>query len=141
MNFFREIAQKPWLPIEGPAEQLNVRAFAVPRAALGLRVLLIALSILFTMLVVAYGDRMGLGDWRSMPKPWLLWPNTVFLILASAAMQWALTGARRGPRRRHDDCQDYAADDPVQAEGEQKGQTRMVPHRQHRDRKDAQFHR
>ena len=97
MNFFREIAQKPWLPIEGPAEQLeDVRAFALPRSALGLRVLLIAISVLFTMLVVSYGDRMVFGDWRSLPKSWLLWPNTVMLFLASAAMQWALTGARRG---------------------------------------------
>jgi cytochrome c oxidase subunit 3 len=97
VNFFREIAQKPWLPIEGPAEELeDVRAFALPRSALGLRVLLIAVSILFMMMVVAYGDRMILQDWRAMPEHWLLWPNTLVLICASAALQWALTSARAG---------------------------------------------
>lgn len=97
MNFFREITTKPWLTAEGAGKaQGDARAFALPRSTLGLRVLLIAISILFSMLVVAYSDRMVLGDWRAVPKPWLLWPNTVLLVFASGAMQWALTGARRG---------------------------------------------
>ena len=97
MNFFREITTKPWLTAAGAGEaQGDARAFALPRSTLGLRVLLIVVSVLFSMLVVAYSDRMVLGDWRPVPKPWLLWPNTVLLVFASAAMQWALTSAWRG---------------------------------------------
>ncbi len=97
MNFFREITIKPWLTAEGAGEaQGDAKAFALPPSALGLRVLLIAVSILFSMLVVAYSDRMVLGDWRPVPKPWLLWLNTLLLVCASAAMQWALNCARRG---------------------------------------------
>ncbi len=39
---------------------------------------------------------MGLADWRSLPKPWLLWPNTAMLILSSVALQLACVSARRG---------------------------------------------
>jgi cytochrome c oxidase subunit 3 len=97
VNFFREITKKPWLTAGSPAEELgDNRAFALLQSTLGLRVLLIAVSVLFSMLVIAYSDRMVLTDWRPMPEPWLLWPNTVLLVFASAAMQWALTSVRGG---------------------------------------------
>jgi cytochrome c oxidase subunit 3 len=63
---------------------------------LGLRVFLAVVTVLFSLLVVAYADRMAAADWRSLPVPWLLWLNTVMLILSSVALQWAWGGARWG---------------------------------------------
>ncbi|MFQ5784768.1 MAG: cytochrome c oxidase subunit 3 [Alphaproteobacteria bacterium] len=65
-------------------------------AKLGLRVFIVVASVLFSLSVVAYGDRMTLGDWRPLPEPWLLWLNTAILISSSVALQRALVSARRG---------------------------------------------
>jgi cytochrome c oxidase subunit 3 len=39
--------------------------------------------------------RQGLGDWRALPVPKLLWFNTGVLVLSSIALQWAHSAARR----------------------------------------------
>jgi cytochrome c oxidase subunit 3 len=97
VNFFREITKKPWLTAEGPGEELREEgAFALPKAALGLRVFLLVVTVLFSLFVIAYSDRMLFTDWRAMPEPWLLWPNTLMLILASLAFHGATISARRG---------------------------------------------
>src|SRR3546814_6754859 len=76
------------------------KAFFLPSATLGLRVLLAAITVLFSLLLVAYHDRMMMGgDWRALPDPWLLWPNTVVLIVSSISLQWASLSARRGEIR------------------------------------------
>ena len=53
-------------------------------------------TVVFSLFVVAYGDRMTLSDWRPLPEPWLLWLNTGILMVSSAAMQWATVSARQG---------------------------------------------
>ena len=96
MNFFREIAQKPWLAAEGPDREIRAPvAFALPQATLGLRVLLVVISVLFSLFIIVYSDRMLFPDWHAMPEPWLLWPNTAMLILASVALHGATLGTRR----------------------------------------------
>jgi cytochrome c oxidase subunit 3 len=65
-------------------------------ATLGLRVFLAVATVLFSLLVVAYADRMTVVDWRPLSEPWLLWLNTALLILSSMALQWAAVSARRG---------------------------------------------
>ncbi len=96
MSIFRALTEKPWL-VEGPVYQLHAgREFFLPRVVLGLRVFLAVVAVLFSLLVVAYADRMSLADWRPLPEPWLLWPNTALLILSSIALQWARTAANRG---------------------------------------------
>ncbi len=97
MNLFRQLTEKPWETGPGtPADLHDGGAFSLPTPALGLRVLLTVITVLFSLLIVAYADRMGLGDWRPLPEPWLLWLNTAMLILSSAALHWACVGARRG---------------------------------------------
>ena len=97
MNFFREIAQKPWLAAEGPGDDIrDAVAFALPRATLGLRVLLVVVSVIFSLFIIAYSDRMLFPDWHAMPEPWLLWPNTAMLVLAGVALHAASLSARRG---------------------------------------------
>ncbi len=97
VSFFRQLTDKPWVTAQGVIDDLHTgREFFLPTAKLGLRVFLAVVTVLFTILAVAYADRMALADWRPLPEPWLLWPNTAVLILSSVAMQWAHISARRG---------------------------------------------
>ena len=97
MSLLHQLTEKPWVKGQGSVVALHDgRAFRLPTAKLGLRVFLAVVTVLFSLLVVAYADRMAAADWRSLPLPWLLWLNTVMLILSSAALQWAWGGARWG---------------------------------------------
>ena len=40
-------------------------------------------TVIFSLFVVSYSDRMLIHDWRSLSEPWLLWINTAILILTS----------------------------------------------------------
>src|ERR687891_333806 len=97
VSFLHQLMGKPWVKGEGSVVALHDwRAFPLPTVTLGLRVFLAVVTVLFSLLVVAYADRMVAADWRSLPVPWLLWLNTVMLILSSVALQWAWGGARWG---------------------------------------------
>ena len=97
MNFLHELMKKPWLEESGTVVELQASgAFALPTATLGLRVFLAVVTVLFSLLVVAYADRMTAGDWRPLPEPWVLWLNTVALVLGSVGLQRSLTAANRG---------------------------------------------
>lgn len=100
MGLFQQITEKSWVAGHGEVvDRHDRRAFFLPSATLGLRVLLAAITVLFSLLVVAYADRMVFGDWQALPEPWLLWLNTVVLIVSSVAMQWATITGRRGDIR------------------------------------------
>lgn len=101
MGLFQQITEKPWVASDHKVVDLrDHKAFFLPSATLGLRVLLAAITVLFSLLLVAYHDRMMMGgDWRALPDPWLLWPNTVVLIVSSISLQWASLSARRGEIR------------------------------------------
>lgn len=96
MSLIRQIAEKPWLaaPAEG-ADAGGGVTFDLPTAKVGLRVLLTAISVLFSLLAVAYSDRLEVADWRPMAKPWMLWVNTALLIASSIALEWARISAER----------------------------------------------
>ena len=97
MNFFHQLKEKPWAPIQGNVVDLHTgSAFSVPTATLGLRVFLAVVTVLFSLLIMAYGSRMEFEDWRHAPQLWLLWLNTAMLVSSSVAMQWAKIAARRG---------------------------------------------
>lgn len=97
MNFFRQLTEKPWLPMQGTVvDSHDGSAFSVPTSTLGLRVFLAVVTVLFSLLIMAYGSRMEFEDWRPVPQSRLLWLNTATLILSSVAMQWARIAARRG---------------------------------------------
>ena len=96
MNLFEALTEKPW-EVEGEIVDPGVGDGEVlPPAYLGLKVLLAVVAVIFSLLVVTYAGRMGLGDWRPLHEPWLLWPNTAVLILSSIALHWAVMNARRG---------------------------------------------
>lgn len=96
MNIFRQLAEKPWLPPEESIAGLQgSQAVATPTVRVGLKLFLVVVGVLFFLLTITYAGRMAFEDWRPMPQPWLMWQNTIMLILASVAMQWAHTAAKR----------------------------------------------
>ena len=97
MSFFHQLTEKPWAPTQGTVVELHDgRAFSVPTATLGVRVFLAVVTVLFSLLIMAYGSRMEFEDWRPSPPLRLLWLNTAMLALSSVAMQWAKIASRRG---------------------------------------------
>ncbi|MEE8308275.1 MAG: cytochrome c oxidase subunit 3 [Gammaproteobacteria bacterium] len=97
MKFFEEIQRKPWMAdqIEGDNAH-DGTASNLPTAQLGLRVLLGAITVLLSLFIIAYSDRMTVIDWRPLAEPWLLWLNTAVLIVSSLAIQRGLVAAREG---------------------------------------------
>ena len=97
MGLFQQLTEKPWVAGHNRVVDAHDRsAFFLPSATLGLRIFLAVVTVLFSLLVVAYADRMTLADWRPLPEPWLLWLNTAILIMSSVGLQWASVSARRG---------------------------------------------
>ena len=96
MGIFRELGKKPWLTGQADADILHDQeAFFLPAGKVGLRMFLVVVTVIFALLIIAYGDRMGFSNWRPMPEPWLLWLNTALLVASSFAMQWARNATRR----------------------------------------------
>jgi len=97
VSFFRQLTEKPWEPMQGNVVSLHEgSAFSMPPVTLGLRVFLAVVTVLFSLLIMAYGARMEFEDWRPAPQPSLLWLNTAMLVSSSVAMQWAKIAVRRG---------------------------------------------
>ena len=71
-------------------------ALSLPSVKVGLGVFLAVATSLFALLISAYHMRMNEDDWISLPVPWVLWPNTGVLILASVAMHVTRGAAQRG---------------------------------------------
>ena len=97
MNFFQQLKQKPWAAEQGAVDDLHEGGeFSLPMPQFGLRVFLGVATVLFTLFIVVYLERMAFPDWRSLHEPWVLWVNTAVLILSSVAFQWAWINADRG---------------------------------------------
>ena len=97
MSLFQTLTEKPWLVGQGTIVDLRAGpAFRMPKVTLGLRIFLAVVTVVFTLLVVAYLDRMAIADWRPVPEPLLMWLNIIVLFASSVAMQWAANSARRG---------------------------------------------
>ena len=95
MSLFSQLTEKPWVATDGPAEDLAPgRMSSMPTARFGLRFVLITVTIVFSAIVIVYTERMAFNDWRPMPETWLLWLNTVILVLSSVALQRASSCAR-----------------------------------------------
>jgi cytochrome c oxidase subunit 3 len=97
VSFLRQLTEKPWEPMPGAFMDARTgSAFSVPTATLGLWVFLAVVTMLFSLMIMAYGSRMEFEDWRPAPQLSLLWLNTATLVLGSVAMQWARIAVRRG---------------------------------------------
>ncbi|KKB11703.1 cytochrome C oxidase [Devosia geojensis] len=86
---------KPWLQVDAAG---TLAQSAEPRqpAQVGLGVFLAVVGSLFALLISAYVLRAEMTDWQAVPLPFIVWPNTLCLIVASLALEWARAGATRG---------------------------------------------
>lgn len=96
MGFLHHLTVKPWSTEPGVVI-VQDDVIALPKAKFALRVLMAVIGMMFTLLVIAYSERMEFGgDWRPLPEPWLLWLNTAALVMSSAGLHWASVSAERG---------------------------------------------
>lgn len=101
MSLFQQLVEKPWVDDKGAATRDHTgKSFAMPRAKISLRLFLTVVMVLFSLFIVMYAERMDYPDWRSVPLPWLLWPNTFVLILSSLALHWSLKNAQRDQMKK-----------------------------------------
>jgi len=96
VNIFEELRQKPWTAEQAVLDDAHDgSAYVLATSKLGLRVLLTSITVLLSLFVIAYSDRMAVSDWHPLPEPWLLWLNSAVLILSSVAMQRGVNAARQ----------------------------------------------
>ncbi len=95
MNIFQVLTEKPWLA-QDPAPGLDGPVSSLPTPKFGLRLFFVIVTVLFSVVTVAYTERMLFSDWHPMPEPWMLWLNTGVLVLSSVALQWARVAAHNG---------------------------------------------
>lgn len=91
MSFISSIRHKPWM-IQKDRPELREASgiIALSSERVGLYVFLVVASSLFGLFTVSYLLRMDYQDWRPLTEPWQLWMNTVFLLMASIALQLAV---------------------------------------------------
>ena len=95
MNILQELRQKPWMADQAVLDDAHDgTAYVLAKPKLGLRVLLTSITVVMSLFVIAYSDRMFVSDWHPLPEPWILWLNTAILILSSVAMQRGVNAAR-----------------------------------------------
>jgi cytochrome c oxidase subunit 3 len=85
----------------GVDEDADYRFSKRPDKRITLILFLAVVSSMFLLFMVAYVERMELGDWVPVSEPGILWFNTVLLVLASVAMQWARNQAAAGRSPRN----------------------------------------
>jgi len=95
MRIVHALTRKPWTTAQGIIDNhYPGDAFQKPKGKLGLRFLIAVMSVVFFLLVISYGSRMALVDWRPAPPQSVLWLNTTWLVLSSIGLQWARMGVR-----------------------------------------------
>ncbi len=104
MSLLDQLRDKPWETAAGKVdERYGTRSVSLATPHVGLRVFLGVVTVLFSLFIVMYADRMTYGDWRALPEPWVLWLNTAMLVLSSVGLHWAWLGAgREQPERVRD---------------------------------------
>jgi cytochrome c oxidase subunit 3 len=90
VSIIEHLTEKPWLTDQATAEALHEKiTSSMPKPHLGLRVFLGMATVVFSLFIIAYADRMTLDDWRAMPEPWVLWLNTAILFASSISLHRA----------------------------------------------------
>ena len=83
-SFFELISQKPWESSQAALDnEHDGKTLAISKAKLGVRTVMVVSTVIFSLFVVSYSDRMLVHDWRELSEPWLLWINTLILVLTS----------------------------------------------------------
>lgn len=83
-SIFQILSQKPWESSQAIVDNdHDGKTFGKSKAKLGVKTIMAVSTVIFSLFIVAYSDRMQVHDWISMPEPWLLWVNTAVLIMNS----------------------------------------------------------
>ena len=83
-SIFQLLTEKPWEKGQIEADNKHEgQTLNLSKHKVGLRTIMVVSTVLFSLFIVAYSDRMLISDWRNMPEPWLLWLNTGILVLSS----------------------------------------------------------
>ena len=95
-SIFQLLTEKPWEKdqIEADNEHQG-QTVNLSKHKLGLRTIMASSTVLFSLFIVAYSDRMLVNDWRNMPEPWLLWFNTGILVISSIVFHQATKYAEK----------------------------------------------
>ena len=84
LNIFKLLSQKPWEASQAVIDnEHDGKTLASSKAKLGVRTVMVVSTVIFSLFVVSYSDRMLIHDWVSLSEPWLLWINTGILIFTS----------------------------------------------------------
>ena len=84
LNIFKLLSQKPREAAQAAIDNNHDgKTLASSKAKLGVRTIMIVSTVIFSLFVVSYSDRMLVHDWKSLNEPWLLWINTIILIFTS----------------------------------------------------------
>ena len=95
MSLIRKLLHKPWTT-GGVVEGDDSPLIEIPSAKIGLWAFMFTLSGIFGLFMVAYQMRIELTtDWIPLPKPNILWVNTIVLVLASVAFEYTKSQARQ----------------------------------------------
>ncbi|HMB61125.1 MAG TPA: cytochrome c oxidase subunit 3 [Xanthomonadales bacterium] len=95
MNIFRRLAAKPW-EHSGDMEGMHGgNVVGRPASKTGLYMFLAVITSMFLLFSISHQMRATYPDWKSVAEPGILWINTVILVLASVAMQYARNATRR----------------------------------------------
>ena len=84
LNIFKLLSQKPWEEAQSAIDnQHDGKTLASSKAKLGVKTVMVVSTVIFSLFVVSYSDRMLVHDWKSLSEPWLLWVNTIILVFTS----------------------------------------------------------
>jgi cytochrome c oxidase subunit 3 len=100
VSFLQKITESPWTDPGLDDVRHSHRFSERPDKRVGLVMFLAVVTSLFFLFVVAYIERMELGDWDPLQEPGVLWLNTALLLLASVFMQRARNQASAGKSPR-----------------------------------------
>lgn len=96
MGFFSKVTEMSWANPGIDDAEHSYTFSEKPAKRIGLTMFLAVVTSMFFLFVMAYSERMELGDWDPMTEPGILWLNTALLVLASIAMQRARRQAGEG---------------------------------------------
>jgi len=91
----QRLGAKPWLENGLNSLDHGSHRVSLPKAKVGLLVILAVVGMLFTLLFSSHFMRQEIEDWRSIPLPNMIWVNGILLLAASFYLQFALVAARR----------------------------------------------
>ena len=91
----QRLGAKPWLESGLDSLDQGSHKVSLPKAKVGLLVILAVVGMLFTLFFSSHFMRQEIEDWRQIPLPSIIWINGILLLAASLYLQSALVTARR----------------------------------------------